>query len=198
MEHEVVTPGHSTKPFIVLEGLDGTGKSTVASALVAQLVAEGIPAEALHTPSDGFRLSARYVNDNCNPAVRFLFYLAAVLDASDYIRSRRQSAVVVCDRYYFSTLAYHRASGVDAAVDLNALEFEQPDFVFYLDTDQEIRAQRVLNRAMQTLGDVHGASDTELVRRIREEFSRFDMIRIDTTHKNVSSVVSDIRYRIRL
>ena len=97
-------------PLVVLEGLDGCGKSTVA-----RLLAERTGARLLRTPSQELA-AVRAVVDaalDVDPLSRALFYAASVLAASDQARrSLASGRTVVMDRYWLSTLAYAEASGV--------------------------------------------------------------------------------------
>jgi len=91
--------------FIVIEGLDGVGKSTVSKAL-----AQAIGATSLNTPSDKFKkarplLETAYVGNNLG---RQLFYASTALDVSNEVgQLTAQGQRVVLDRYWLSTQVYH-------------------------------------------------------------------------------------------
>src|SRR5688572_10329827 len=108
----------SARPwFVVLEGLDGTGKSTVASRL-----AELGGAEVLATPQAAL-LPCRDTVERVFPAdspSQTVFYAACVLEASRVAdRAIRGGRSVVCDRYWASTVAY--ATAADRWLDLDGL-----------------------------------------------------------------------------
>src|ERR1700677_1365004 len=90
--------------FIVLEGADGTGKTTAAKNL-----AKSLGAKYIATPPPKFREIRNVVDKDVSVGVRFLFYLTGVLHASDIVRQTLANQPVVCDRYIASTIAYHRA-----------------------------------------------------------------------------------------
>src|SRR2546422_940162 len=90
--------------LIVVEGIDGTGKTTVARRL-----ATAIRAKYLRTPPPRFDSLRKYVDKEASVETRFLFYLCSVAYASDIIRRELTKRDVVCDRYLGTTLAYHRA-----------------------------------------------------------------------------------------
>src|SRR5882762_7072766 len=114
--------------FIVLEGIDGAGKSTVSRRL-----AKAIGAKLYRTPPPGFSATRRIIDADAELPSRFLFYLSSVVYASEAIRKLIRQQHVVCDRYLVTTVAYHRAMGL--ALDLNLQNFNliEPDFTFFLE-----------------------------------------------------------------
>ena len=91
--------------FIVIEGLDGVGKSTVSNAL-----AQAVGAMRLNTPSDKFKhvraeLELAYEGNNLG---RQLFFASTVLDVSNEVsRLGGKGHSVVLDRNWLSTQVYH-------------------------------------------------------------------------------------------
>ena len=88
---------------LVLEGLDGVGKSTVAALLAAQL-----DAVALRTPPavlEPFR--ARFTAGAPDSSVRRTYYdLGNCLAGAEMAAARAAGRHAVCDRYHASTVAY--------------------------------------------------------------------------------------------
>jgi dTMP kinase len=170
-------------PFIVLEGLDGTGKTTTSNAVVDSLRSRGLPALMLHTPAEPYSLVSREVIENCSVLARFYFFLSAVINASDQVRILRNSAVVVCDRYIYSTLAYHRAFGVAMDVDYDQLDLVMPDLTILLDiSDEEERRSRITARGNNTTADLLARDDSELIGKLQQEYARFPaMTRIEAS-----------------
>ena len=135
--------------FIVIEGVDGSGKSTQASLLADYL--RGLGRRVHHTAEptesglggmvrDGLggehprtteELAAMFLADrvahNVSPKSGIKQYLESGTD-------------VVCDRYYYSSLAYQ---GVDGALqwvadmNLNSPVIEKPDICVFIDLDPE-------------------------------------------------------------
>lgn len=131
--------------FIVVEGLDGSGKSTLARELAA-----GLGAEHLTTPLSSLPSSARRaVETMCEgePTARMLFYASTVVAASAHVRRLLASGrSVVMDRYWLSTLTYHRALG--ATSDLTDIEstLTPADLTVFLDVSREVRRTRLDER----------------------------------------------------
>lgn len=135
--------------FIVIEGVDGSGKSTQANLLADYL--RGLGRRVHHTAEptesglggmvrDGLggehprtteELAAMFLADrvahNVSPKSGIKQYLESGTD-------------VVCDRYYYSSLAYQ---GVDGALqwvadmNLNSPVIEKPDICIFIDLDPE-------------------------------------------------------------
>ena len=106
--------------FAVIEGLDGSGKSTQLSMLKNYLKAHKISFEYLHFPrtdSPVFgELIARFLrgelgeNNAVNPYLVALIYAGDRNDASGLIRGwLNENKLVIVDRYVFSNIAYQCA-----------------------------------------------------------------------------------------
>src|SRR5512137_250225 len=113
-----------TKPrghglLIVLEGIDGSGKTTQAQALLRRLRRRGRRAVFFREPTRGRwgreikRLAARA--DSLTPEEELKLF---VEDRRENVEKNLRPAlaagkVIVLDRYYFSTIAYQGAKGID-------------------------------------------------------------------------------------
>lgn len=176
--------------FIVLEGIDGAGKTTVSRAL-----AKSIGAKYFRTPSSGFTTTRRHIDATAKINSRFLFYLSSVVYASDTILECLQHKHVVCDRYITSTVAYHRAFGLNLDWNLDQLSLVQPDFTFFLElANEEERKRRLMTRGRYTSTDA--VLDNENIRnKLLNEYLKYPMTRIDTGSLAVEEVVTEIRKR---
>lgn len=156
--------------LIVIEGLDGSGKRTLAQALSARWQAAGRTVATLAFPRYGVDVHADLVRDALygrlgdlsdsvyGPAVLFALDRRA---AADEIRARLDSHdVVLLDRYVTSNAAYGsaRLGGPDRPTDFPdwvfQLEIERfgvpvPDRQILLGTSVELSAQRARSRAGQ-------------------------------------------------
>lgn len=141
--------------FIAIEGLDGTGKSTLVSALARHLATE-----PLRTPDAAFA-PVRLVADQHlagSPRAHTLFYATMVQFASDAARQKASRGEhVIVDRYWSSTVAYDlvfRHSGLP--FDELAEGLFRPDITIFLEASLEVRRQRILGRGLTSPEDARG------------------------------------------
>jgi len=112
--------------FVVLEGLDGAGKSTQIERLRAMLESEGKKCEYLHFPRFDAPvygdLIARFLRgefgsvDEVNPYLVALLYAGDRADAASRIRGwLDEGRWVIADRYVYSNVGYQCAKVADSA-----------------------------------------------------------------------------------
>jgi len=140
--------------FIVLEGLEGSGKSTQARLLSEQLTAANIPNLNTRQPTASpIGAMAREFTQGKfgnlqNETVGLLF----AADRFQHFTHEIAPALllgqfVVCDRYYYSNMAYQ---GVDDAVLERIVDYNQavrnakiPDVTFFLDVTPDECIRRI-------------------------------------------------------
>lgn len=120
MSHSARTKEISRGVLFVIEGIDGSGKSTQAGLLADWLEGEGYDAVRLREPTDGrygtqIRRAAHANLQREDPDREYELFL---LDRRENVEQHigpalRERRVVVLDRYYFSTMAYQGARGID-------------------------------------------------------------------------------------
>jgi dTMP kinase len=141
--------------FVVVEGLDGVGKSTVVSKLARQL-----DAVELRTPSRELALHRdsilRVFADS--PLATTMFYLASVLaGARDVMRWQAQGRNVVMDRYYLSTLVYGEvvrgSEYPNAELDAFSKWLIPADLTVYLHANPDCRLRRMQARGVLGVED---------------------------------------------
>ncbi len=188
-------PRHRRGVFIVLEGVDGSGKSIQSRALSKSLERErhGVYLTAEPSRSAVGRLIRRAFlqAEKVSPEVEALLFAA---DRSLHLRSEVRPAlaagkVVVCDRYMYASIAYQGAQGVDLRWlrELNRFA-EMPDLAIYLDVPPEIALERIERKksVMEKL---------DLQRRVREEYLKMvesgELVKVDST-KTIEKVSDEI------
>ena len=184
--------------FIVLEGLDGAGKSTQITKLRDMFRAKGVESEYLHFPRFDAPvygdLIARFLRgdlgsvESVNPYLVALLYAGDRADAAATIREWIAAGkVVIVDRYVYSNIGYQCAKIADSA-ERNTLrewilhtEFEEfgipkPDLSLFLDvpfafTERKLTEVREGEDRDYLQGgkDIHEAS-LDLQRRVREVY----------------------------
>jgi dTMP kinase len=129
--------------LIVLEGLDGGGKTTQVAALARALRAAGRDAVTTREPTDGpigRRIRAMAASGALVPPEQELAWFME--DRREHVAQVIEPAlaagrVVVSDRYFLSTVAYQGARGLDWRAILAECEraFPLPDRALILEVD---------------------------------------------------------------
>jgi len=136
--------------FIVFEGLDGSGQSTQAEKLVSFLKEKKIKAHITKEPTNnliGGLIRGRLQGDwKSSPECLQLLFAAdrAHHLEKDVVPYLEKGINVVCDRYFFSSIAF----GSLEIDDWNWLKeinkrFVNPDIVFYLKTSPSTCIKRI-------------------------------------------------------
>lgn len=184
--------------FIVLEGLDGAGKSTQITKLREMFRAKGVESEYLHFPRFDApvygELIARFLRgdlgsvESVNPYLVALLYAGDRADASATIRKwLEEGKVVIVDRYVYSNIGYQCAKIADSS-ERNTLrewilhtEYEEfgipkPDLSLFLDVPFAFTERKLTEvregedrEYLQGGKDIHEAS-LDLQRRVREVY----------------------------
>ena len=172
--------------FIVLEGIDGSGKSSQIGPLVERLEGLGVPCRADReptqrpvgvlirqaltgqTPLDPRVIAALYAADRLDHLVNDENGLCAAID---------KGITVVSDRYYFSSYAYHSVDvDMEWVIGANSLSARllRPTVTVFLDvTAEEAMARIRRNRDHEELFEKE-----ERLQKTRElYFAAFDRLR---------------------
>lgn len=138
--------------FLVFEGIDGSGKSTQARLLYETLLKNEIQAVLTKEPTDGpfgqkLRQLAQKGRDEITLQEEYDLFMQ---DRAEHVENEllpqlARGAVVVCDRYFYSTMAYQGALGLDpdAVYQENSTRFPTPDAVFYTTVSPAIGRKRI-------------------------------------------------------
>jgi len=144
------------KPFIVLEGVEGSGKSTQSLLLSERLALEGIDNLLVREPGStntGEKIRNLILQaTELNPLSELFLFSAArsELIQNEILPALKSGLVVVCDRYTYSSIAYQGyAKGLDPNVifKINSIATERldPDLVFLLDIEPELSFGRKIS-----------------------------------------------------
>jgi dTMP kinase len=167
--------------FIVIDGVDGCGKSTQARRLVAALEAErGLAPVHLREPGStpaGERIREVLLSreHDLDPGVEALLLAAARrhMLAERVAPALTEGRDVVCERFHPSTFAYQAvAGGLDEEAVLELLgtwaDQPHPDLVIVIDTGPETAAGRI-----QGPGDRIEDKGLEFQRRVASGYRRY-------------------------
>ncbi len=195
--------------FVVLEGIDGSGTTTIGKMLESELKQKNIRAHYTFEPTGGpvgslikNILSKRVVMNLKNgdsavfdqKAVALLF----AADRLDHIRNEieplvKDGFVVISDRYKFSSFAYQSIFADSEWVrDINRFAIE-PDLLFFLDVDVKIGLKRVGKR-----GNVREIYEREeLLKKVRTNYlsdiKKYRYSHIIDSNRTLDEVYLDIR-----
>lgn len=199
--------------FLVVEGVNGAGKTTVKSHIIATLKERGIDFIETFEPGDtplGKSIRSLLLGKDrdieSSLAELFLFAADRAEHVARVIRPALQAGkIVICDRYYYSTTAfqgYGRGNNLKQIEEINkiAVNGVVPDLVLLLDIDAEIGLKR--NLAQKVDGntftvDALENEDLEFHKRIRQGFlkiaedSKEPFVVIDAA-KELVEVISEI------
>jgi thymidylate kinase len=127
---------------IVIEGVDGTGKTSVAKILTKKM-----KGEYYKTPPKELDMMKKMFNSGEVDA-KYLFYLATLINSSKNIQEISKKRPVIVDRFLASTICYHQLDGAKIElVDWKKLPIINPDFHFCLEvSDKEEWIKRIKKR----------------------------------------------------
>ena len=171
--------------LIVLEGIDGVGKTSLAKALEKELISKKYPAiyyESLENKKAGFNQLKPFIKDNVPVDSSLLFYLASSIYKSQKIKKILKTKSVICDRYLYSTLANHKTKGADISlVHWKKLPIVWPDFLFLIIAKEKIRLARAKKRKNATLNDLIKKERNSFAYIMEKELKKFKPIIIDNS-----------------
>lgn len=182
-----------TNLFIVIEGLDATGKSTLVENLV-----NAMGAKLLFCPP---RLEApglmegdlRIHFDDTPPPIRRAYYQAANLIASEMATATLEQNHVIMDRYWTSTVAFSAMDEYHQMAQWNGFypdSMRPPDVLILLTVDEVNRKIRMDGRGEPTTSEESNlAQNTERRRAVLEAYRSFSPIEIDTSNLNPQEVL---------
>jgi thymidylate kinase len=163
-------------PFICLEGVDAVGKTAISQSLAARL-----GYQYYKSPGPEFASVRDLVDLNVDPITRYFFYRAATQYDSRCISKALEISGVVCDRYIYSTFAFHRAMDGQIQSLFELTQLVMPNYTFVLTADENIRKARLLARAeVKEL-----ESNLTLQRRSDRIFRSFGHPVVDTSYTTV-------------
>lgn len=190
--------------FIVFEGTDGSGKTTQAIKLYEYLTSMGIPCERTFEPTNRpvGALLRKYLKGDystCERTIASLFIadrLDHITNPEGILAKLNAGITVVCDRYYFSSMAYNCISeDIDWVRNLNmaARELLAPDLVLFLSMPIDVMENRIACREYKEIYETP-EYQRRVYERYIEAFSKVPdpMVRINCA-RTIDEVAADVR-----
>lgn len=133
--------------LIVFEGIDGSGKTTVAKEVLKKLSDAGYRTYYTYEPWESpFAKLLQSFKGNVNPLIEALLMAAdRYFHIENDIKPKlKEGYIILLDRYYYSSIAYQGARGVNIEwiKELNKYVIK-PNIILYLDVSPETALKRV-------------------------------------------------------
>lgn len=185
--------------FIVFEGIDGAGKSTLIEKVSEILASRGKDVIVTAEPTDGpigSIIRTGEIRNISQNAEALLFTADRALHTREMLQWTNSGKTVLCDRYYASTVAYQAAnlSGTESEKEwlkeINRPVITEPDVTFLLDIDPEESMHRVNNR-----GDTSKFEKIEYLKKVRAnylELAREKEFRIIDASRTAEEVLEEV------
>jgi dTMP kinase len=172
--------------FIVFEGLDGSGKSTQIQMLSKHLHDLNLDVYETAEPTNGpiGRLIRQMLSGELKSDQRILACLFAA-DRTDHLINQScgiknkvdSGALLLCDRYYFSSYAYHaRDMDMEWLIRLNLpnAEIMRPDLTIFID----VPPAKCFDRIKQSRYHIEIFEQLDILKQVRENyFKAFDILK---------------------
>jgi UMP-CMP kinase 2 len=191
------------KPIsIVIEGLDGIGKSTVVIALAKKI--NGIIIETPPKIIKPYR--SIFTNTDDLSSIKTYYKLGNYISGNKIKKEIKHGYNVIVDRYYASTLAYTLGQSTEDLSELSNKIYKwpkdmyKPDYMILLTMNEEDRINRLNKRnSIQTQEEIFLKKNPVIVNRINQIYSNLGCIKInilnsDTTDMIVDKILNEINF----
>jgi|TARA_Y100000310_G_scaffold336554_1_gene421421 dTMP kinase len=197
--------------FIVMDGIDGSGKSEMVKLLHDYLLSKSKKYRILTTrePTNGMYgkeirdILAKEKDPNINGQKMLELFIK---DREEHLKNTvipflnksndHEANIVICDRYYYSTIAFQATQGLDMKmlIEINK-EFLIPEIVFILDVRPEVALERIKSREKEKFEQL------EFMNKLREKFLELprllkDNIKIIDASRVLNEVFNDIKKEV--
>ena len=197
--------------FIVLDGMDGSGKSEMVKLLHNYLFSKNKKYRILTTrePTNGtygkeIRKMLEEEKDPKSNAGKMLELF--IKDREEHVNETiipflkksndHEVNIVICDRYYYSTIAFQATQDLDLIMLVNKnLNFPKPDIAFIMDIKPEIALERIKKR------DKEKFEQLEFMNKLRSVFLELsetleDNLKIIDASKEINDVFEEIKKEV--
>ena len=128
--------------FIVIEGPDGSGKTTISRLLVEKLNEAGFKARYTSEPTTsdyGKQLRNMLSDSSSTPKSLYdLFVLDRIEHLKEIAEWEKDGEIVISDRYKYSTYCYQVSHGLDPELTADNNVLRTPDVALILTTDVDV------------------------------------------------------------
>jgi len=170
--------------LIAFEGIDGTGKTTLAQMLKERLEALGHSVVMFKEPTNeteaGKKIRASYVEGRASLDIELQWFIE---DREWNVTTRilpalAENKIVFLDRYFFSTACYQgvrKNNDWFSILELNRKKFPEPDLTIIFDLDVQLAVKRIM-RERSNANTFEGMQNLRDVRALFLEMYQLDTI----------------------
>lgn len=189
--------------FIVFEGIDGAGKSKQVYELAVKLKKRKYESITTHEPNYESTLG-KMIRRVLNKSVKVSDPSLALLFAADRVEhtknqiipNLKNSSIVICDRYIYSSLAY-QTGGMDSELDIDWVyqinkHTIKPDIVFFLDISAEESFSRLKEGQKRVVDDDYFESLSKQ-KRIRNQYYKIFDLENETYENSIEKKVDGVK-----
>lgn len=177
--------------FVVIEGLDGVGKTTVITSL-AQKTGWINVVDEIKNMREHFKQMPQH-----SPAMDNLLNLAFLQHISDTAKLLiEQGKIVISDRYtpsqtHYTAIFYKSAfrEGSVPNISTEQLNLAKPDLVIVLKVREDIRQKRLQERGAQSEHELSISQDSQIRNNLQSRLERSADIILDVSDLNISQTV---------
>ncbi len=197
--------------FVALEGIDGTGKTTLISMLKKELEGRGYRVFATREPTERFHVSEDMVKSRDAESGLSLFFRFTedrFVHQNEISEHLENDEIVLCDRYILSSMAYQgvllekyfgdRNRTIEWMRTVSDAIRVRPDITFYIDVDPEISMKRISYR-----GSLTGFEEKEYLSNVRNFYKaieyegKIDLDGSGTMEKNFTEIMEVLDARLK-
>lgn len=175
--------------FIVLEGPDGVGKTTIAQEVISYINANTNYHATYVSPLDNEPIGteikkmitlAKHAVDGYKQTEIALIISSMVAMIEQHLKNKNENDVVICDRWTLSTYVYQ---GIAKEQDIQKVQqwidlidkMIVPDIVILFDGEDEELDRRIYDRIYRKImKEIDGIADDELELLIQKEYDKFE------------------------
>ena len=197
--------------FIVIDGIDGSGKGEIVKMLHNYLFSKHKRYRILTTREPtygkyGNKIRAMLREEKKPESSSKKLLELFVKDRQEHLKNtiepflgnsnKNELNIVLCDRYYYSTIAFQSAQGLNVRyiIAKNKI-FKKPDIAFILDVEPSVALKRIRHRQKEKFEQL------EFMKKIRANFLKLpellkDDIKIIDSAKSLKGVFGNVRKEV--
>jgi dTMP kinase len=157
-------------PFVVVEGIDGSGKNTQIENIVRYVKKKRQKVNTFVFPTKNAKKVHEHLQKKKKISEDELFdaFLEDIADNQEDIANALRHGWVIADRYCISTAAYQSVeSDIDQRMQrIENLQLLKPDFVFWLDVDPKMGVKRKIEQGVKSRFD----ENIEFLKRVSDNY----------------------------